>query len=268
MRLPGQARQGTLAGMTLHHTVSGTGPPVVLLHAGVADGRMWAAQTSTGPGGLADRFTLVVPDLRGFGRSPMPAPGDAPWSNAGDVLTLLDQLGLDAASVVGSSYGGRVALEMATLAPERVDRLVLVCAALGGLEPTASVEAFGDEEEALLEAEDIDAATDLNVRTWLGPDADDAARELVREMQRHAFVVQLAADEVDPEDVTVDLARVTMPTTVFYGAKDLDFFGDVARHLHKHLPQSDLVELPWAGHLPTLERPDEMAGRLVTALTN
>jgi len=252
--------------MTLHHTVSGTGPPVVLLHAGVADSRMWSVQAGSGPGGLADRFTLVTPDLRGFGRSPEPSPEDAPWSHAGDVLTVLDELGIGTASVVGCSYGGRVALELAALAPDRVDRLVLVCSALRGLEPTASVRAFADEEDALLEAGDVAAATDLNVRTWVGPEADDAVRDLVRTMQRRAFEVQLAADEVEAEDVVVDLAAITIPVTVMYGAKDLDHFANVARHLHEHLPQSELVELPWAGHLPTLERPEEMAGRLSAAL--
>jgi 3-oxoadipate enol-lactonase len=249
--------------MTLHHTVSGTGPPVVLIHAGVADSRMWAAQLGDGPAGLADRFTLVAPDLRGFGDSPE----DPPWSNADDVLAVLDHLGIGTASVVGCSYGGRVALEVASLAPDRVGRLVLVCSALRGLEPTASVEAFGAEEDALLEAGDVDAATDLNVRTWLGPEADDDARDLVRAMQRRAFEIQLAGAEIGPEEVDVDLAKVTMPTTVMYGAKDLDHFANVARHLHEHLPQSELVELPWAGHLPTLERPAEMADRLAAALT-
>lgn len=252
--------------MTLHHSVAGAGPPVVLLHAGVADSRMWAGQTGPGAGALADRFTLVAPDLRGFGSSPMPSPEDAPWSNAGDVLALMDDAGIASASIVGCSYGGRVALEVASTAPERVDRLVLVCSALRGVEPTASVEAFGDEEERLLESGEISAATDLNVRTWLGPEADDAARELLRDMQQHAFEVQLAAEEVDPDDIEVDLLRVTMPTTVFYGRRDLDFFANVARHLHENLPQSELVELPWAGHLPTLERPVEMAGRLAAAL--
>lgn len=253
---------------TLAHTSSGTGPPVVLIHAGVADGRMWAAQAGDGPAALADRFTLVAPDLRGFGSSPVAAPEDAPWSNASDVLALMDELGIATASLVGCSYGGRVAQEVATVAPERVDRLVLVCSAAGDVEPTASVEAFGAAEDALLEAGDVDGATELNVRTWVGPDADDAARDLVRTMQRRAFEVQLAAvDEPDPEDVVVDLARLTMPVTVMYGAKDLDHFGIVARHLHERLPQSELVELPWAGHLPTLERPAEMARRLTEALT-
>ena len=248
----------------LHHTVTGSGPAVVLVHAGVADGRMWDATRDA----LADAWTVVVPDLRGFGESPEP-PADADdWSNSGDVLDLLDHLGIAEAALVGASFGGRVATEVAATAPDRVTRLVLLAPSAAGMHRGEALQAFADEEDALIEAGDVEAATELNVRTWLGPDADDAARELVREMQRHAFVVQLAADEVDPEDVTVDLARVTMPTTVFHGAKDLDFFGRVARHLHEHLPQSDLVELPWAGHLPTLERPDEMAGRLVTALTN
>jgi pimeloyl-ACP methyl ester carboxylesterase len=253
--------------MTLHHTVSGTGPPVVLLHAGVADSRMWAVQQGSGPGGLADRFTLVAPDLRGFGQSPEPSPEDAPWSHAGDVLALMDELGLGAASVVGGSYGGRVALQLATLAPDRVERLVLVCSALGGIEPTPSVRAFGAEEDALIEAGDVEGATDLNVRTWVGPEGDDTVRELVRTMQRHAFEVQLAGDDVEPDDVPIDLAAITVPTTVMYGAKDLDHFANVARHLHERLAQSELVELPWAGHLPTLERPEEMAGRLAAALT-
>lgn len=246
--------------MTLHHTVTGSGDPVVLLHAGVADSRMWDPLAP-----LAHQFTLIAPDLRGFGQSPLPA-ADEEWSNAHDVLALMDHLDVRDAALVGSSFGGRVAQEVATLAPDRVRRLVLICAASRAVEPTPSVMAFGDEEDKLLEAGDIDAASRLNVDSWIGPDADAQARQLLYEMQRHAFEVQLAAGDVEPAEVEVDLDRLTMPTTVFYGSHDFDLFENIARHLHEHIEGSTLVELSWAGHLPTLERPDEMARLLAGVL--
>ena len=80
--------------------------PVVLLHAGVCDHRMWDGVVPA----LHDAGRKVVaPDLRGFGSRPL---GLAPFSHAGDVLSLLDGLGAERADVVGASFGGRVALEV------------------------------------------------------------------------------------------------------------------------------------------------------------
>jgi 3-oxoadipate enol-lactonase len=144
---------------------------------------------------------------------------------------------------------------------------VLLSAAAEVVEPTEELRAFGAEENRLLEAGDVAAATDLNVRTWLGPEADAAARELVRDMQRRAFDVQLAAGEVENREVDVVPERLTMPAWVVAGAHDLDFFVATARELASRLPDAHLVELPWAGHLPSLERPDEMTALLRDALT-
>ena len=247
----------------LHHTVTGSGPAVVLVHAGVADGRMWDATRDA----LADAWTVVVPDLRGFGDSPLP-PADAdPWTNGGDVLDLLDHLGIAEAAVVGASFGGRVATEVAATAPDRVTRLVLLAPSAAGMDRSEALQAFGDEEDALLEAGDVEGATELNVRTWLGPDADDAARALVHAMQKRAFEVQLAADpEAEPAPVDADPARVTAPTTVVVGALDFPDFAAVARRLRDAIPATELVELAWAGHLPTLERPDETLALVRSAL--
>jgi pimeloyl-ACP methyl ester carboxylesterase len=247
--------------MILNHTVTGSGAPVVLIHSGVTDLRMWEPLA-----GLAEHFTLVAPDLRGFGQSPVPE-ADEKWSNGRDVLALMDHLEIETAAVVGSSYGGRVALEVATLAPERVRRLVLLCSALAGTDPTESVKAYGAKEEGLLEAGDVDGASRLNAETWLGPEADKAAHDLVFDMQRRAFEVQMAAEEVEPTEVDVDLSRLTMPTTIYFGAHDFDYFEQIARHLHEHIPGSELVGLPWAGHMPALERPAEMTTRLTEALS-
>ena len=121
--------------------------------------------------------------------------------------------GIAKAAVVGASFGGRVATEVAATAPDRVTRLVLLAPSAAGMERGDAVRAFGDEEDALLEAGDVEGATELNVRTWLGPEADDAARALVHHMQKRAFEVQLAADEAEPRRST-PTSRISAPTTV------------------------------------------------------
>ena len=249
--------------MLLSHDVEGSGPPILLLHSGVADRRMWDDLVPA----LGHAFTVVRPDFRGFGDSPMP-PGE--YADADDLDALLDHLGLVDAAVVGSSFGGRVALELATLHPARVSSLVLLCAAYRGVEPTADVQEFGAEEDRLLEAGDVEGATELNVRTFLGPDASEQTRERLVAMQRRAFEVQLAADEQDPPPqprrVEVDPSAVAVPTVVVSGAHDLDLFREVAAVLAREVPGAEAVELDWAGHLPSLERPDAVLALLLDVL--
>jgi pimeloyl-ACP methyl ester carboxylesterase len=237
--------------MTLHHVVEGDGPTVVFLHAGVADLRMWDQPTAAL---LASGRRVVRCDLRGYGATPL-EPG-ASYSDAEDVLALVQDLRLTSFALVGASYGGYVAQQVASALPDQVARLVLVCAAGDLCEPDVGLRAFWREEGQLLDAGDIDGATELNVTTWLGPDADDEARILVRTMQRAAFDHQLAAGEVNDRQLPVIPKVLDMPVTMIVGAHDFDFFRDTARALVDRLPRAKLVELEWAGHLPTLERPE------------
>ncbi len=244
---------------TMAYDNVGSGAPVLLLHAGVADRRMWRPQVEV----LARSHRVIAPDLAGFGETPM-QPGTFSYADA--LTTLLDELGVSRVDVVGSSFGGRVALELADQSPDRVASLVLLNAAYPGLDTTPAVDAFGEEEERLLEKGDLDGAVELNVDTWLGPEADDVARDLVRTMQRRAFEVQLAADEWPdpPEPVRIhpELSALRMPAHVVLGGHDLDHFQHIARHLTATIPDAHLIELPWAGHLPSLERPSEVAALL------
>ncbi|HYJ69663.1 MAG TPA: alpha/beta hydrolase [Nocardioidaceae bacterium] len=249
--------------MLLAHDEAGTGDPVLLLHSGVADRRMWQPQWEP----LAERFRAVRCDLRGWGDTPIPAER---FSNGGDVIALLDHLDVERAAIVGSSFGGRVALEVAATYPDRVGRLVLLCPGFRGLEPTAAADAFDEREDALAEAGDIDGLVDHNVATWLGPEADTSARDLLREMQRHAFEVQLAADarpeQPELERVDVDPAQIGSPTVVVSGGRDMDHFQAIAAHLATTIPHARLIELDWAGHLPSMERPEETTGLIIDAL--
>ncbi|MFE5309084.1 alpha/beta fold hydrolase [Isoptericola sp. NPDC056605] len=256
----------------LAHDVAGDpgAPAVVLLHAGVADRRMWDAVVPA----LAHTFRVVRPDLRGFGDSPLPT-GGAPYTNAGDVAALLDRLGVPDAAVVGSSFGGKVALELTTAHPGRVRELVLLCPAAPGVPDTDTSDAFDAEEARLLTAGDVEGAVRLNVTTWLGPDADDAAAETLAVMQRRAFEVQLAADaaasaaglpEPGPDGVDVDLAGIRVPTFVVEGAHDMDALRACAQHVAASVPGAELSLLEWAGHLPVLERPDAILALLLDVL--
>jgi 3-oxoadipate enol-lactonase len=166
-------------------------------------------------------------------------------------------------AVAGASGGGKVALEIAARWPQQVTALALVCALMPGHEPTDALRRFWQREEELIDAGDIAGAVELNVETWLGPEADQATRERVRLMQRHAFEVQLAApEEYEPAEVAVDLGAITAPSLVVSGAKDLPDFRFIAARLTALLPGARPVELPWAGHLPTLERPQELSAML------
>ena len=241
--------------MTISHAVVGDGPAVLLVHAGVADARMWARQVAE----LQQDHRVITVDLRGYGETPLEV--GAKYSDAGDVLALLDELGVDSVQAVGASFGGYVVQQMASRVPERFSRLVLICAPTDNVEPTEDLRAVWAEENKLIEAADVDGATDLMVRSWIGPDADDDARELLRTMQKRAYELQLAAgDDVENEEYAVEPEKISAPVRLITGAHDFQFFADCATYLAERLPDVERIDLPWAGHLPTLERPAAAPG--------
>lgn len=230
--------------------MAGSGPVVVLLHSSVCDRRMWEPQWKP----LQDAgFRTVRLDFAGFGDSPMPQDS---YNNADDVRDLLDALGADEVTLVGSSFGGKVAQEFAARFPGRVTKLALICTADRDTEPTADIIAFSDAEEELLEKGDVAAAVELNVRTFVGPLAGDETRKSVAEMQQHSFEVQLAGGDVASLKPDYDLAAITATTLVVSGGHDVDYFGHIAERLTQVIPAARHVALDWAGHLPSLESPE------------
>src|SRR5689334_13697710 len=113
----------------LPYDEAGEGPAVVLLHAGVADRRMWRDQLEPI---AAAGYHVIAPDLPGFGDAPVPPGEQAPGM---DVLATIDAAGIDRAALVGCSFGGAVALRVAAVAPERVWALALISAPPPDLEP-------------------------------------------------------------------------------------------------------------------------------------
>jgi 3-oxoadipate enol-lactonase len=246
--------------LILAHDDAGDGEPLVLIHAGVCDRRMWEPQWKS----VTERFRTVRCDLRGFGETPLPP---EPFNPADDVIGMLGALGLDRVSVVGASFGGRVALELAATWPSRVQKLVLLCGEWEEVESDPELESFAEEEDRLLSDGDVDAAVELNVRTWIGPNASAANRSLVSAMQRRAFEIQLAAGEdAELEPREVDPGAIEAPTLVISGAQDLAHFRQVAAELSDRIPEAEHLELDWAKHLPSLERPAETTELLLDYL--
>jgi 3-oxoadipate enol-lactonase len=246
----------------LPHDERGTGPAVVLLHAGVCDRSMWSEHLEPL---AAAGYRPVALELPGFGTTPFTP---APWV---DVIEAMDELGIEQAALVGNSFGGAVALRIAVVAPAKVSSLVLVSAPAPGTEPSPELEAAWAQEEGALERGDIEAAVDIVVSTWTLPDAPTRLRERVAAMQRRTFECQHDEDEVteapDPVQERSDaVAAIRLPTLVAVGEHDKVDFRDGARELARALPNARHVEIPGAGHLAPLETPDRFRELLLEFL--
>ncbi|MCY1143364.1 alpha/beta hydrolase [Actinoplanes sp. Pm04-4] len=245
--------------MTLSHDSDGSGSPVLLLHSTVCDRRMWDPQMVA----LASAgFRAVRCDLPGYGDSPVPVER---FNTADQVMELLD--GVDQFAVVGSSGGGLVALEIAARWPARVTALALLCTAAPGMNPSPQLQEVWSQENAFIDAGDVAGATELMVNTWVGPLADDATRSLVRDMQRRAYEVQLAAPDTEEFEVPYGLEAITAPALLVSGAHDLPDFRGIAEGLATRLHHAVHVPLDWAGHLPSLEDPAALNDLLLPFLS-
>jgi pimeloyl-ACP methyl ester carboxylesterase len=203
--------------------------------------------------------------MRGFGRSPV---GPGSYSNAGDLIDLLEQQGVAKASLVGVSMGGRVALEVAIARPELVDALVLVGAGFPGHDWSAEMNAADEAEMAALKRGDLDAAVEVALRTWVdGPrrrpeDVDSDVRARVAEMQRRAYELQLPVWETAEEeplvgDLSERVGEVDAPTLVLVGEEDVRDMHEIAGRLERELPNARRASIANTAHVPSMERPRE-----------
>ena len=244
-------------GARLYYTVNGSGPVLLLIHAGVADSDMWNSQIDA----FARHFRVVRFDMRGFGRSLLPSGTFRNWD---DVAGLLDALEIEQAHVLGCSYGGLVAVDFALTFPKRVDRLALSAPSIGGIAPPEELRAFWDEEDALLEAGRLKEATELNLVLWVdGPhrspnEVDPAVRADVGRMQMRIFQLDEPEDaEAIPLDPPANerLDRLTMPVLVLTGALDRPEKLALATRLATELPDARAVTIDAAAHMLNMEQP-------------
>ncbi len=249
----------------LPHDDIGTGPVVVLLHAGIADRTMWREhlQPLAGAG-----LRVVAPDFPGFGEAPAPSVADAPWN---DVLATMDELEIDRATLVGNSFGGAVAQRMAVLEPERIEALALISSPAPSMDPSPVLAAAWQAEEDALERGDIGAAVDAVLKAWLPAGAPAALGAQVAEMQRRAFELQIGAPDVPEGDDPIEgdpdaLSRVGVHALIAVGEHDMPDFHLAAEALAQALPGARRSQVEAAAHLAPLEQPERFRDLLLSFL--
>jgi len=249
----------------LPHDSLGSGDPVVLLHAGVGDRRMWSDHL----GWLADAgYRAIALDLPGFGEAPIDPGPQAPWE---DVLQTLRDLGLNSAALVGNSFGAAVALRVAAVAPAAVRALMLVSPPPLDADPSPTLSAAWEAEEEAVRRGDIDAAVAAVLDAWLQPEAPADLRERVAAMQRRALELQTAAGDVpgapDPLEAHPEvLETLPMPVLTTAGEADMPDFKLGAAEIAGLVPDGRVEIIEGAGHLAPLEAPQEFRRLLLAFL--
>jgi pimeloyl-ACP methyl ester carboxylesterase len=234
----------------------GEGSDVLLIHAGVTDRRSWRPLVDF----LDDDRRYVSFDMRGYGETTY-EPED--YFAHQDALAVMDAAGLESAVVIGSSMGGRAAINLALASPDRVAALVLIGSAISGEPRTADdpepIATFGRLIEAAEERGDLAEVNRLEAHLWLdGPNSDEGrvagpVRDLFLDMNGRALAAPDPGDEPEELDAWSRLEELAMPVLVLIGTLDLPDIREHAKAIADRVPQGRFVELEGVAHLPHLE---------------
>jgi pimeloyl-ACP methyl ester carboxylesterase len=244
-----------ISGISVETVIAGTGPPLLFLHGGdyVAQNRAFLDR-------LAQRFRVVAPRHPGFGTTPRPAWCRTVHDIAYLYLDLLDRLDLREATLVGSSFGGWVALETAVRSTSRLGRLVLIDAL--GLK-------FGGREER--DIADIYAlpADDVLRRTFTDParfvpdyaTLDDAELQAIAHDREATALYGWKPYMHDPA-LMHWLHRIALPSLVMWGAEDGIVAPAYGEKLAAALPHARFERIAGAAHYPQIEQPEAVADQI------
>lgn len=259
-----------VAGGRLWAQAAGEGSGVVLVHAGIADARMWDPQWDA----LAARHRVVRYDTRGFGRSE--STEDAVFSNRDDLVAVMGAAGVERATLVGCSRAGSIVVDTALEFPDRVAGLVWVCGGLSGLETTDTPEerVLFEREEALVEAKDWEAAADVDLELWIDGVGQPLGRAPapVRTLVRRMLIDTWIRGPAYGQPVVLDppaagrLLSIRCPTLAIVGELDPSGTAQAADALVAGVHGARRIDLPGVAHLPSLERPEWFTETLLAFL--
>ena len=244
-------------GVTLHVQRLGGGDatPVVFLHGLVMDNL--SSWYFTVANRVAARAPALLYDLRGHGRSERPAGGYSMADMVADLAALLDAEGADRVQLVGNSFGGQLALAFAVTHPQRVDRIALVDAHIGG-------SGWGDRmvDTLSLEGEERDRVIAREFASWLGRHSERKRNRLARSAEALVHGTSLLADLRSSPTLDADaLARIACPVLAIYG-QESDVLDD-GRALADALPACELRVLPGCSHSVLWEATDTVRDALI-----
>jgi pimeloyl-ACP methyl ester carboxylesterase len=241
----------------LFYRVVGDCEPLVLVHAGIADQRMWEEQIA----GLSPDYRVIAYDVRGFGQS---KPSTADHYVHEDLRALLDHLGVERTMLVGMSMGSGVVMDFSVAYPERTKAIVLSGAGYDHLDWSRLQEGWTAESEAV-EAGDIARAVEINLGMWVVgigravADLDIGVVARAREMIEGTLKPpENTGEALEPDPVSADrLGDVEVPALVLVGSFDQPEMIESAKEISSRIPHAKLVEMEGVAHLPNMERPEE-----------
>lgn len=249
----------TVNGAKLYYEIAGAGRPLVLLHAGLTDGRMWDDQFHV----FAQHYRVMRYDLRGYGKSDQP--GES-YSHSDDLHGLLQALGIQKAALMGVSLGGRTVIDFALQHPEMVEALILVAAGLSGYQWAESADLI--EANGAANMGDVARAVDILTRVWVdGPNrTPEQVNARVRERVMALLTETLSRPRLRPEPKQVELdppalkrlREIQAPTLIMVGDKDVLDILVIADLLQKHIEHAETLVIPDAAHMVTLEQPEQV----------
>ena len=241
--------------MTLAFEETGSGMPLVLLHAFPYDRGMWAPQRA----GLADVNRVITPDLPGFGESPV-VPNITVEQMANGVAELLNSLQLkDRINLAGLSMGGYVAMAFARKYPQRLRNLIL--ADTRGEPDDAEAKRNRGKAIELVQTEGIEPFVEIQIAKQLCKETLDTKPMVVAEAKRIGSAQQVegivAALEAlrDRPDAIAGLSSMNCPVLILVGSEDAITPPTMSETMRTRIPGSRLTRIPAAGHLSNLEQP-------------
>ena len=254
------------AGGTIHYEEVGQGLPVILMHGGQLDHRMWDDQVAV----LSKIYRVIRYDIRGFGKSSDP---QIPYADFDDLLALENYLHVQRAVLVGLSLGGRIALDFALLHPDRVSALVLVGPGLRGYRSP------DDEIMNAKEWENVEAARDsgyvVATALWLRnpymapameqPRLREWIRLLALDNARNWLVNPLLERPLKPRAID-RLHDVKVPTLILVGGRDIRRMQGIADTLYHGIPGAEKEVIAGAGHIVNMEQPEQFNRSLLEFL--
>jgi len=256
-------------GTEIYYEMDGKGFPLVLVHAGIADSRMWDDQYVV----FARQYQTLRYDRRGFGQT-RTTPGS--FSHHKDLYGLLNSLQIHKAHLVGCSQGAKTILDLALEQAEMAASLTLVAPAVSGFAYDGKPPRQAKDYALAEAAEDIERINELELQIWVdGPlrtpeQVDRRLREKVRQMNGIALrnEAELGAEaELEPPAVS-RLDKVHTPTLIINGNLDTPKTQAAAEFLARHIPGVQWVVMPGMAHLPNMEKPDEFNEHVLEFLKN
>jgi pimeloyl-ACP methyl ester carboxylesterase len=233
----------------LWYDETGEGPPLVLLHEGVVDSRIWEPVVPL----LAERHRVIRYDQRGFGRSPKP---DGPYSLVEDLVAVLDAAGLERAALAGASRGGNIALATALEEPERVSALVLLGSGLPGapLDVGWTPDQIARWERAEAD-DDYEAMAELDMEAWapMGADAE------LRAMFVENAVWSNSEDPATDEPIAERVSGITAPTLVVTAGRDVRGINEIGSRLAREIPGAESAVIDDADHMIPWRAPEQVS---------